>query len=156
LTRWAKGSARVSALIETRHLQRVVADPETVIALLESSRRHIAAARLIVAKDPESAYSVAYDAARKCATALLAHQGLRPTTAGGHIAVVETTRAQFPGVPGLLSLDRLRRRRNQSEYPDPRGYDPITGEEALDAIAVAGDCIAGTEKLLALAELGVF
>jgi hypothetical protein len=69
LTRWAKGSARVSALIETRHLQRVVADPETVIALLESSRRHIAAARLIVAKDPESAYSVAYDAARSDADA---------------------------------------------------------------------------------------
>jgi hypothetical protein len=134
----------------------VIADPETVNALLESARRHIAAAAVIVTTDPESTYSLAYDASRKCATALLAHQGLRPTSAGGHIAVVEAVRAQFPGVPGFVSLDRLRRRRNQAEYPDPRGYDPITSEEAFDAIAVAGDCVASAEKLFVLDELGVF
>jgi hypothetical protein len=53
------------------------------------------------------------------ATALLAHQGLGPTTTGGHIAVGEAMRAQFPRVPGLSSLDPL--------HPD----------EAHDAIAVA-------------------
>jgi hypothetical protein len=83
-----------------RHLQQVVSDPDTVDALLASARRHIASARLTVEQDPEAAYSLAYDAARKGATALLNHQGLRPTTAGGHLAVVDTIRAQFPGVPG--------------------------------------------------------
>ena len=156
MSRWAKGAERVTALIEARHLQHVVGDPDTVSALLASARRHVESARLTVSHDPEAAYSLAYDAARKSATALLNHQGLRPTTAGGHIAVVDTIRAQFPGVPGLTSLDRLRRRRNQAEYPDPRSYDPITAEEANDAIRVAGDCVTSAERLLILDELGVF
>jgi hypothetical protein len=156
VSRWAKGADQVTALIESRHLQRVVADADTVAALLGSARRHVESARLTVAQDPEAGYSLAYDAARKSATALLNHQGLRPTTAGGHVAVVDAIRAQFPGVPGLTSLDRLRRRRNQAEYPDPRSYDPITAEEADNAIKVASDCIASTERLLELDQIGVF
>ena len=156
MARWAKGEERVTELLETRHLQRVVADSDTAASLLVSARRHLASARLTADSDPEAAYSLAYDAARKSATALLAHQGLRPTTAGGHLAVVDVMRAQFPGVPGLMSLDRLRRRRNQAEYPDPAGYDSITTEEADEAIQVAATCIASVERLLELDELGVF
>ena len=156
MSRWAKGADRVAGLIEARHLQRVIGDPDTVAALLASARRHVESARQTANRDPEAAYSLAYDAARKSATAPLSHQGLRPTTAGGHLAVVDTIRAQFPGVPGLTSLDRLRRRRNQAEYPDPRSYDPVTEEEADDAIRVATDCIASSERLLKLDELGVF
>jgi hypothetical protein len=156
VSRWAQGADRVTALIEARHLQRVPCDPDAVDALLASARRHIESALLTVDQDPEAAYSLAYDAARKDATALLNHQGLRPTTAGGHLAVVDTISAQFPGVPGLTSLDRLRRRRNQAEYPDPRSYDPITSEEANDAIKVADNCASSTERLLQIDELGVF
>jgi phage tail tape-measure protein len=36
---------------------------------------------------------LAYDAARQACVALLAQQGLRPTTAGGHYAVEEIIRA---------------------------------------------------------------
>ncbi len=61
-----------------------------------------------------------------------------------------------PGVPGLTSLDRLRRRRNQAEYPDPRGYDPITIAEANDAVTVANHCLSSAERLLELDQLGVF
>jgi hypothetical protein len=154
--RWAKGAERVTALIEAHHLQRVVGDPDTVNALLASARRHIASARLTAEDDPEASYTLAYDAGRKAATALLTHQGLRPTTAGGHLAVVDTIGAQFPGVPGLASLDRLRRRRNQAEYPDPHGYDPITVAEANDAVTVADRCLASAQRLLELDELGVF
>lgn len=156
VARWRKGEEQVIRLIEERHLQRLAPDSDTATSLLASVRRHIDSARRTVDGDPEAAYTVAYDAARKSAAALLAHQGLRPTTAGGHIAVVEVMRAQFPGVPGLASLDRLRRRRNQSEYPDPRSYDPITTAEAKDAIAVAAECLASAERLLQLDELGVF
>ena len=156
VSRWAKGAERVAALIEARHLQRVAADPDTVSMLLTSARRHVESAQLTVSQDPEAAYSLAYDAARKSATALLNHQGLRPTSAGGRIAVVDVVQAQFPGVPGLTSFDRLRRRRNQAEYPDPRSYDPITQAEANDAIKVARDCVASAERLLTLAELGTF
>ena len=154
--RWGRGAERVTSLIEARHLQRVVGDPDTVDALMASARRHVVSARLTLASDPEAAYGLAYDAARKSATALLSHQGLRPTTAGGHIAVVDAISAQFPGLPGLRSLDRLRRRRNQAGYPDPRNYDPITPEEANEAIQAAGDCVASAERLLKLDETGIF
>ena len=156
MARWRKGEEQVAHLIAQRHLQRVVGDPETISALLASARRHVESARRTADNDPEAAYSLAYDAARKSATALLAHQGLRPTTAGGHIAVVDVMRVQFPGVPGLASLDRLRRRRNQAEYPDPSGYDPITAAEAKEVIEAAVKCISSAERLLQLDELGVF
>jgi hypothetical protein len=156
VSRWAQGASRVTALIDARHLQQVVSDTDTVKSLLASARRHVASARLTADDDPEAAYSLAYDAGRKSATALLNHQGLRPTTAGGHIAVIDAVGAQFPGVPGLVSLDRLRRRRNQAEYPDPRGYDSITVAEATDAIAIADRCVASAERLIELDELGIF
>jgi hypothetical protein len=156
VTRWHKGEEQVTRLLEQRHLQRVAADPETSTALLASAGRHVESARRTADADPEAAYALAYDASRKSATALLAYQGLRPTTAGGHIVVVDVIRAQFPGVPGLTSLDRLRRRRNQAEYPDPKSYDPITATEANEAIKAAAECVSSAERLLQLDELGVF
>lgn len=142
--------------LEARQLQRVPADPATVEALIESARRHIVTASKSTGDDPEGAFALSYDSARKAATALLAHQGLRPTTAGGHIVVVEAVNAQFPAVPGLKSIDRLRRRRNQAEYPEPSNYDPITTEEAEDAVVIARDCIDTATQLLATPQLGVF
>lgn len=58
--------------------------------------------------------------------------------------------------PGLTSLDRLRRRRNQAEYPNPTNYDPITVDEAKDAIEVANGCVSSADRLLQLDELGIF
>jgi len=156
VSRWAHGADVVQGLIEARHLQRVVADTETVEALLAAAARHVESARLAAAHEREGAYGLAYDAARKSASALLTHQGLRPTSAGGHIAVVEASRAHFPPVPGLTALDRLRRRRNQAEYPQPRSYDPITAEEVDDAIRVASDCLSSARRLLDLEQLGIF
>ena len=125
--------------------EEVPADAETVERLIATARRHIASATTNADSDPEGALALAYDAARKTATALLGHQGLRPTSAGGHIAVVEPINAQFPGVEGLKSIDRLRRRRNQAEYPDPRDYDPVTKDEVDDAIAAASACVNAAE-----------
>ena len=48
--------------------------------------------------DLEGSLALAYDAARKAAEALLARQGLRATTRGGHIAVVAAITAPSPGV----------------------------------------------------------
>ena len=98
--------------------------------------------------DPEGALTLADDAARKTATAVLAHQGLRPTTSGGHIAIVEAMSAQFPAVGGLKSIDRLRRR-TQAEYPDPRNHDTVTVEDAHDAVAVAEACLDAADRLIA-------
>lgn len=62
--------------------------------------------------------------------------------------------AQFPGVAGLKSIDRLRRRRNQAEYPDPQNYDPVTVDEVRDAIEVAHACLSAADKLIAAPQLG--
>ncbi len=156
MPRWNKGSEVIERLLDTRQLEHVPADDDTVAHLLASARRHIDSAAMTAAVDPEGAFTLAYDACRKTATALLAHQGLRPTSAGGHIVVVDTINAQFPGVPGLKSIDRLRRRRNQAEYPDPQDYDPVTTEEVEDAIDAAQACVSASERLIAAPQLGVF
>ena len=156
MPRWNKGSEVIERLLEARQLQRVPADAATVEGLIESARRHVATGRTATTNDPEGSFALAYDAARKAASALLAHQGLRATTTGGHIVIVEAMNAQFPGVAGLKSIDRLRRRRNQAEYPDPANYDPVTTEESEDALIVATDCIEAASRLIAAPQLGVF
>jgi len=70
--------------------------------------------------------------------------------------VVEAMRAQFRRVPGLTSLDRNRRLRNQAEYPQPDSYDPIMVAEVEDAIHVASECISAARGLLDLEQLAVF
>ena len=67
-------------------------------------------ARSAIDRDPHSAFVLAYDASRQALTALLAHQGVRPTTRGGHYAVEQAVRAQF-GL-GFRQFGALRRRRN--------------------------------------------
>ena len=47
-------------------------------ALLAKARRTLATAESVAPSDPDSAFVLAHDAARYAATALLAHQGLRP------------------------------------------------------------------------------
>ncbi len=132
------------------------ADAGTVEGLIEFARRHVATGRTATTNDPEGSFALAYDAARKAASALLAHQGLRATTAGGHVVIVEAMNPQFPGVAGLKSIDRLRRRRNQAEYPGPLSYDPVTTEESEDALTVATECIEAATRLIAAPQLGVF
>ena len=155
MARWNKGSEVIERLLDARHLERVPADADTVTVLIASARRHVTSASTTAADDPEGAFALAYDAARKTATALLAHQGLRPTSAGGHIVIIEAINAQFPGIGGLKSIDRLRRRRNQAEYPDPRNYDPVATDEVQDAIETSEACLGAAERLVAAPQLGI-
>lgn len=94
---------------------------------------------------------MAYDAARQALTALLAHQGLRPTTKGGHYAVERAVRAQFG--PGFRQFGALRRRRNELEYPERPG-DDATQDEASEAIENAEAILTATQGLLE--QLGLF
>ncbi|MGO9079190.1 MAG: hypothetical protein ACLQDY_09130 [Streptosporangiaceae bacterium] len=65
------------------------------VPLLAQARRTVATARSLVQADAYSAYVLAYDAARFVCIALLAQQGMRGTTNGGHYAVERAVRAQF-------------------------------------------------------------
>lgn len=53
------------------------------------------AAVALSSQDLSGAYQLAYDALRKSTASLLAVQGLRATSRGGHIAVQDAVLAQF-------------------------------------------------------------
>jgi hypothetical protein len=135
---WEPGRERVQALIDAGELDRVT--PDLVIArrMLEDAARHLAtAAAAKQAGDLSGAYQLAYDALRKSAASLLEAQGLRATSRGGHLAVQEAITAQFGAVVSVLrSFGRIRRARNNFEYPSRNTPGPV-GDDVDDAVTVA-------------------
>lgn len=117
--RWQQGRETLDGMIERGELERVPASRDHADLLLSQARQHLASANAIARSDPAGAYQLLYDAARKALSAVLENQGLRATSRGGHIAVREAVSAQLdPPLGGVLRpFDRLRRRRNQVEYP---------------------------------------
>jgi len=95
MSRWPRGEAQIEQLIATKQLQQVIGGQANGAHLLQKASRTLETAGEIADQDPDSAYVLAYDAARYSGTAILAHQGLRPTTSGGHYAVEVALRAQF-------------------------------------------------------------
>ena len=88
---------------------------------------------------------LAYDAARFACVALLAQQGMRATTSGGHYAVERAVRAQFG--PGFRQFGDLRRRRNELEYPRLPA-DTATEDETTQAVEAARQLITAAKELL--------
>jgi hypothetical protein len=151
MARWPRGEAEVEALIAAGNLQKLTGDAANGERMLKKAAVTLKTARSAVERDPDSAFVLAYDAARQALTALLAHEGLRPTTKGGHYAVEQAVRAQFG--PGFRQFGALRRRRNELEYPDRPG-DEANMDEASDAIETAGAIITAAAGLLI--QLGLF
>jgi hypothetical protein len=116
MTSWEHGTETIHDLIARGELDRVAASEDLAKRLLREARANLASARTVRARNPGGAMQLAYDAARKAATALLGVQGLRPTSAGGHVAVRRAVIAQF-GDP-FSRFGRMRRRRHEQEYPD--------------------------------------
>jgi hypothetical protein len=145
MTRWPRGEAEVEDLLRGGQLQQVTGAQTDGQPFLDKARRVLTTATSLVAADPESAYVLAYDAARHAATALLAHQGLRATSKGGHYAVDLTLRAQFG--TGFRSFSALRRRRNELEYPE-NPAETIDTDEAQQAVTDAGALIDAATRLL--------
>ena len=151
MTRWAPGAPVIERLLEQRRVERVQGAHADGLPWLDRSRRTITAARGIEQANPDSAFVLAYDAARQACTALFVQQGLRPTTSGGHYAVEESVRAQFGTV--LRPFGALRRRRNELEYPtDPA--DEASPAEAAAGILAATELIEAAAKILP--NLGIF
>lgn len=130
MTRWGRGVADIEQLVNSGELQQVTGSQANGEKLLERARRAVASAAEIVDSDPNSAYVLAYDSARYAGTALLAQQGLRPTSRGGHYAVESALRAQFGD--GFRAYATMRRRRNELEYQSIADEE-TDREEALGA-----------------------
>ena len=145
MPKWARGAAEVEQLIARGELERVTGAAADGTPLLEPARKTAATAAGLTTSDAYSAYVLAYDAARFACIALLAQQGLRATTSGGHYAVEQAVRAQFGD--GFRPFGVLRRRRNELEYPHLPA-DTATSEEAGQAAGTAQRLITAVGKLL--------
>jgi hypothetical protein len=108
---WQPGRDKVIELLTAAELEQVTADHRVARLLLDDAGRHLAtAAAGLSSGDMSGAYQLAYDALRKSAASLLAAQGLRATSRGGHIALQEAARAQFGStVKAFRSFGRIRR-----------------------------------------------
>ncbi|WP_206504216.1 hypothetical protein [Streptomyces chrestomyceticus] len=113
---------------------------------LVRARTHVGSARQLAATDPEGAYTLAYDAARRALAAVLQNQGLRATSRGGHTVIYEAVRAQLDPPLGsiLRPFNRMRARRNEVEYRSSEAPTVTPEEVAVDLTKV--------EALIELAE----
>ena len=152
---WERGRDDIDALLANGELDRVQPSTSLGERMLEEARAHLRSARLLIDDDSVAAFSLAYDAARKASAALLAVQGLRATSRGGHIAIQDAVRAQFGGdggVPAFRAFPRLRRTRNNFEYPDidtpgSSSEDSAAAAHDAEAIVTAAASILATGKL---------
>lgn len=106
----------VESLIAARRLERVPADGAGADRRLDAAQRHLGSAEAILDEDPDGAYAMLWDAARKAVTAHMLARGLRVRNApGAHAAVAEYAIVELP-VEASGELDRMRRFRNRIEY----------------------------------------
>jgi uncharacterized protein (UPF0332 family) len=153
---WQRGRPAIERLLATGELDTVQPSPETAERLLAAATAHIALARKGIDEDPDGAFQLGYDAARKSCAALLALQGLRATTHGGHVAVQEAVQEQFAGPNGMPvfgRLSRLRRQRNATEYPDPES-PTITSDDVEACLVVAEEMLDAARRLVESGRLG--
>ncbi len=143
--RWGSGEATVQRLLAEGGLERVQGAQADGGSWLDRARQALDAAKLVAASAPDSGIILAYDAARQACVALLAQQGLRPTTSGGHYAVEQAARAQFGA--GLRAFGGLRRRRNELEYP-LYPTEKASADEATETLKTASEIIGAAAQLL--------
>jgi hypothetical protein len=106
---WQRGAARIDDLLAGGTLELVRGIAANGGPLLDSARGLLASAERESTGNPEAAYVLAYDAARKACAALLAQQGLRTKASGHHVTTEEVVRAQFGGpFESFGALRRLR------------------------------------------------
>jgi hypothetical protein len=108
-------------LVAGGRIELVPADVAAAAALLQEAARHLTSAAAIASTDPNGAYSLLYDAARKAVTGQMLARGYRVASGrlGGHDAVVryaEASLSEGPYSEHVAQLDRMRRARNRSEY----------------------------------------
>lgn len=146
---WQPGRDKIAGLLAAGELQQVVADGEVARRLLEDAARHLATATVAASGgDLSGAYQLAYDAFRKSAACLLAVQGLRATSRGGHIAIQDAVGAQFGGsAPVFRSFGRIRRARNSFEYPTADTPGP-SADDVDDAVSTATRARAAAATIL--------
>ena len=103
--------------------------PPPTAPLLRSAQALLDSAMRERDYNPEAAYVLAYDAARKAATGLLAHQGLRPKSTGHHVTVETAVRA--PLIAARARAEREGRQLIQGNNADRAIFGEYLGLQEL-------------------------
>lgn len=110
----------IDLLLEKGLVERVEPDVGVAQELLAEAQRHLLSAERIAQDDPNGAYQLLYDAARKALIAHMAAAGVRVVKGklGGHETTGKYGKAALSSsaADSLANFDRMRRNRNRSEY----------------------------------------
>ena len=126
---WQPGRDQITELVAARELRQVAVPTGRwrSCSLMTLAATLASAAAASASGDLSGAYLLAYDALRKSAASLLAVQGLRATSRGGHIAIQEAAVAQFGSTVRVFRSFGIRRARNGFGLPaTPRPTLPQT------------------------------
>lgn len=137
-----------SRLLDDKRIEREPAARGQMDQQLSAAHRDLETARGLLASGNEWAYSIAYNAMLLAGRAVMFSEGYRPTTTGGHAAVVDFLRLRlgqsFTNV--IQTMDRMRRQRHRITYDAPGTVSP---SQIREAVQIAGQFIAQVERLLA-------
>jgi len=149
IARWEQGRATIETLLSEKKLEHVPANRELADEYLTQAEAHLATSELAQGNDPVGEFQLAYDAARKAMGAILLNQGLRPTSAGGHVVVGDAVLAQLDPPLGdvFVQFRWMRPLRNDSEYPRP-DRPTATAADAAEGRRCAADMAAKARELL--------
>ncbi len=142
---WAPGRDVLERLVAEGQLTHISGSAADGTQLIASASALLLSATREQSANPEAAYVLGYDAARKACTALIAQQGLRTRTTGHHVTVEQVVRAQFGGP--FHDFGALRRRRTEIEYPQRPG-DEITADEVAVSLAIVESIVEVATKIL--------
>ena len=149
IVRWEQGRTVIDALLRQGRLTRVAPNRALADSMLIQARAHLAAAVMVIGLDPQGAFTLTYDAARKALSAILVNQGLRAGGQGAHAALLEAVLAQLDPPLGNVfqAYSWMRPLRNHTEYPQP---DRPTAQAAdvIEAQPSTAGMIDAAERLL--------
>lgn len=118
--RWSQGEETIGNLLDIGHLERIEVDERFVETQMQDAEDNIETVELVYRQNPRMAYIAMYDAARYSIEAALARQGIRPTAKGGHTVAIDALQAQLGRMGSCLGpMNRIRKHRNDAEYPYP-------------------------------------
>lgn len=120
----------VANVLPPDHFEFVNTGRQEALFDLTNARNHLASSKAISKSDSAGSYQMAYDAARKSIQAILALNGIRVRSAGGHFAFVRVAESGIFLSPAWKEFREMRRVRNLLEYPQD-------GSMFLDATAIA-------------------
>ncbi len=115
---------------------------------LSSARRDLQTARKMLADEDEWAYTIAYNAILLAGRAVMFSEGYRPTSTGGHVAVIEFLRIRLGSSSAevVQTMDRMRRQRHRIMYDAP---GTVSRSQIREAVQTAEQFIPEVERLLA-------